>query len=99
MRKTQLLKRTDRVERARGRAGVEQRKRRLKAEPLCRRCKAKGFITLATVWDHILPLVLGGTDDDENGQPLCDPCHVAKTAEDFGYRKRSEIGLDGWPVT
>jgi 5-methylcytosine-specific restriction protein A len=86
------------IDRVRGRRGVEQRARRLAAEPLCRRCKAKGLITVATVWDHIIPLAKGGTDDDANGQSLCDPCHVEKTNEDFGHRQRVPIGLDGWPL-
>lgn len=85
------------VQRLRGRRGVEQRKGRLHAEPLCRRCKAKGLTTIATEWDHIIALVNGGTDDDANGQPLCGPCHKEKTAEEFGYRKRVTIGTDGWP--
>src|SRR3546814_5190116 len=54
------------AERLRGRRGVEQRRRRLQAEPLCRDCKAKGVITAATAPDHIVPLALGGSDDDSN---------------------------------
>ncbi|WP_342749401.1 MULTISPECIES: HNH endonuclease signature motif containing protein [Streptomyces] len=34
--------------------------------------------------DHMQPLALGGTDTDSNVQPLCRPCHKAKTREDFG---------------
>lgn len=86
------------AERLRGRAGAAQRKRRLANEPLCRRCEAKGVITAATVPDHIIALDNGGTDEDSNIQCLCHPCHVDKTAEDFGHRKRVEIGLDGWPT-
>jgi len=86
------------TERLRGRRAVEQRGRRLKAEPLCRRCKAKGLIVVATEWDHIIPLIHGGDDTDGNGQPLFTPCHVDKTAEDFGYRKRPKFGADGWPL-
>lgn len=66
--------------RLRGRAGVEQRKRRLQAEPLCRHCAAKGRVRLATVPDHIKPLALGGTDTDDNIQCLCADCHTIKTA-------------------
>jgi 5-methylcytosine-specific restriction protein A len=77
---------------------VQQRRRRLAAEPLCRRCKAKGIVRIATVPDHIIALVNGGTDDDSNIQCLCQPCHDAKTAEDMGWRPRPRIGADGWPV-
>ena len=86
------------AERLRGRAGVAQRQRRLRAEPLCRRCKAKGRITASVVPDHIVPLAKGGTDEDSNIQCLCKPCHDDKTAEDFRHRKRVEIGADGWPL-
>lgn len=66
--------------RLRGRAGVEQRKRRLAAEPICRHCAAKGIVTLATVPDHITPMAMGGSDTDDNIQCLCEPCHAIKTA-------------------
>ena len=84
--------------RLRGRKGVEQRKRRLAQEPLCRDCRAKGHITAATVPDHIVPLAKGGPDTDDNIRCLCDPCHQVRTAEEFGYRRRVEIGRDGWPI-
>lgn len=32
--------------------------------------------------DHILALALGGTDDDDNLQVLCWPCHQEKSVED-----------------
>lgn len=81
-----------------GRRAVKQRLRRLQAEPLCRHCKAKGVTREAVEIDHIIPLRKGGTDDDSNTQPLCEPCHEAKTRIDMGYREKPEIGLDGWPV-
>ena len=43
--------------RLRGRRAVTQRLRRLRAEPLCRDCAARGRVELATVPDHIVPLV------------------------------------------
>jgi hypothetical protein len=66
--------------RLRGRAGVEQRKRRLRSEPLCRECRANGRVTAATSIDHIKPLAFGGTDTDDNIQALCTDCHAFKTA-------------------
>lgn len=86
------------AERVRGRRGVEQRRRRLAAEPLCRDCAAKGLVEPATVPDHIVPLALGGSDDDGNIRCLCGPCHEKRTAEQFGQRQRQTIGLDGWPT-
>jgi len=86
--------------RLRGRAGVAQRKRRLAAQPLCVDCLAEDppRITAATVVDHTIPLAHGGTDDDENTRNLCDPHHKKRTAEQFGFRPRIEIGEDGWPI-
>lgn len=84
--------------RLRGRAAVEQRKRRLSAEPLCRDCKAKGRTTAATVPDHIKPLAQGGPDTDDNIRCLCEPCHTIRTAEQFGHTIKQAIGLDGWPI-
>lgn len=86
------------TQRLRGRAAVAQRKRRLAAEPLCRMCKAEGIVTLATVPDHIIALVNGGTDDDTNIQCLCQPCHDEKTRADLGHRAKPTIGEDGWPI-
>jgi len=73
------------------------RKRILSREPLCRHCRAKGRIALATEVDHLVPLECGGDYTDDNAQPLCAACHVVKTAKDRGYVVRQRIGVDGWP--
>lgn len=86
------------TQRLRGRRAVEQRRRRLAAEPLCRDCTAKGLIVPSTVPDHIEPLSQGGADTDDNIRCLCDPCHKRRTEEQFGHRTTQEIGVDGWPV-
>lgn len=70
-------------------------------EPLCRHCRKKSppLTTLATEVDHIRPIEFGGHPTERsNLQPLCNPCHEIKTANDRGYRPRPRIGLDGWPV-
>jgi 5-methylcytosine-specific restriction protein A len=92
------MRQHDRTPRLRGRKAVELRKRRLRNEPLCRRCKERGKVTAATVPDHIVPLSKGGTDDDSNIRCLCEPCHLEVTAEQFGHRQVQEIGTDGWPI-
>ncbi|WP_332717369.1 HNH endonuclease [Pelagibacterium mangrovi] len=72
--------------RLRGRAGVKQRHRRmLRTNYMCELCQAKDIITIATVVDHVVPLALGGTDDDSNTRNLCDEHHRQVTAEQFGH--------------
>lgn len=60
----------------------KQRERLFREQPLCVRCLALGLTVLATIRDHIIPLAEGGTDNDDNVQPLCKPCHDVKTAEE-----------------
>ncbi|OII70130.1 MULTISPECIES: HNH endonuclease [unclassified Streptomyces] len=54
------------------------------------RCARCGSLVLAdgVDVDHVQPLALGGEDTDGSVQPLCQVCHLAKTAEDF-YRSAS----------
>jgi 5-methylcytosine-specific restriction protein A len=52
----------------------------------------------ATVPDHILPLVHGGSDEDSNIRCLCAECHAKRTAEQFGQRGTVAVGPDGWPI-
>lgn len=56
-----------------------ERARLFAREPLCRQCRAAGRTTLATIRDHIVPLMEGGTDVPENIQPLCQACSDRKT--------------------
>ncbi len=65
---------------------------------LCERCAARDRVTLATVVDHIEPLALGGSDEDENTRNLCDPCHLEVTAEQFGHETTVAFGADGLPT-
>ena len=48
-------------------------------EPWCRLCARRGQRTLATIRDHVVNLDAGGSEDEANVQPLCVPCHNAKT--------------------
>lgn len=87
------------VERLRGRSAVKQRKRRMqRTHWLCEDCLANGRTQAASVVDHIKPLAHGGSDEDENTRNLCDPCHVVRTAEQFGHKRKVRIGDDGWPI-
>ena len=51
----------------------------LKGKGNCSACSQK--IEAGKAWDidHILPLALGGTNEPDNLQVLCRPCHRAKT--------------------
>ncbi|WP_414643581.1 HNH endonuclease signature motif containing protein [Brevundimonas sp.] len=86
------------TQRLRGRRGVEQRKRRLAAEPLCRDCLVKGVVTASTVPDHIKPLSQGGPDTDDNIRCLCADCHTIRTREQFGQRQASPVSISGRPL-
>jgi 5-methylcytosine-specific restriction protein A len=86
------------TKRLRGRRAVAQRARRLYAEPLCRDCAAAGRTTASSVPDHIMPLVLGGSDEDTNIRCLCADCHRDRTAEQLGYRKPAGVDSNGYPT-
>ncbi|WP_275230899.1 HNH endonuclease [Novosphingobium album (ex Liu et al. 2023)] len=88
------------VERLRGRAGQKQRKRRLaRTRGLCERCLARGLTRLADVVDHVVPLALGGSDDDQNTRNLCEPCHLEVTAEQFGFASIGKgVDANGRPL-
>jgi len=66
-------------ERKTGTTGVNLRKKRRKAHPLCADCLKRGLVEKTTQIDHIKPLMSGGTDTDDNVQGLCDDCHARKT--------------------
>ena len=64
----------------------------LRKHPLCRVHEQDGRVAAATVVDHITPH-RGDKAlfwDSDNWQPLCKPCHDAKTArEDGGFGNRA----------
>jgi 5-methylcytosine-specific restriction protein A len=59
-------------------------------------------VTRANQVDHIIAKANGGTDDLDNLNAICSPCHALKTIHDSGknprLRKRRAIGLSGWPI-
>lgn len=48
------------------------------------------FSTL--VLDHVIPLTLGGTEDESNLQILCTECHEVKTSKEHQARKKKTRG-------
>lgn len=54
----------------------------LRDKGLCQPCLRKGRVTAAREVDHIKPKASGGTDDADNLQAICLPCHRTKTARE-----------------
>lgn len=71
------------TERGYGHKWRKQRGRALRRDGhLCQECLKNGIITKATEVDHILNKANGGTDDLDNLQSLCNPCHKEKTVRE-----------------
>jgi 5-methylcytosine-specific restriction protein A len=49
----------------------------------CARC-GEVYPLVCLEADHIEPIAFGGVNDPSNMQTLCQPCHKAKTASEFG---------------
>ena len=91
------------VERKRGRAGQEQRARRMeRTNWLCEMCLAEGVTRSATVVNHKTPLAHGGSDEDETTENLCPEHDAEVTAKQFGHKvpiKGKGTGRDGRPTS
>jgi len=71
----------------------KRRKRILERDKyLCQVCLALGIVTPATQVDHIVNKATGGTDDDDNLQSICDPCHATKTRAEALAARRAGLG-------
>jgi len=81
--------------RIRGHRWMAIRRFILSRDPICKECLKKDIVTSAVEVDHIVPLSRGGSNEEENLQGLCKPCHSMKTT---GHSPRPVIGIDGWPV-
>jgi 5-methylcytosine-specific restriction protein A len=62
----------------------------LKAEPLCRFCRAMGRLVAAEVVDHIVDIQVRPELrlDPANLRSLCVPCHNRRTAQDTAAARR-----------
>jgi 5-methylcytosine-specific restriction protein A len=54
----------------------------MRDDGLCQPCRRNQIATAASEVDHIIAKGLGGTDDTDNLQSICKPCHKRKTKED-----------------
>jgi 5-methylcytosine-specific restriction protein A len=91
--------RTSRHDRGYGHQWNKLRQQVLKRDKhLCQPCLRASALSPATQVDHIIPKAKGGTDDLENLEGICSPCHKRKTTLENGGRPKVAIGLDGWPV-
>lgn len=51
---------------------------------LCAMCgRGIGIVDTKFEVDHVIPLELGGSDDDTNLAAICRPCHLLKTLTDL----------------
>ncbi len=92
-----------RQERGYGREWERLRKQVIERDKyLCQAClrATPQRVTQGREVDHKLAKANGGTDELDNLELLCGPCHRAKTARDNGrsVRNRASYGLDGWPL-
>ena len=72
------------------------RERRLRLHPLCAECLKAGITQPTEEIDHIIPLELGGPEEDSNTQGLCSHHNrLKRNKESYGH---VAYGLDGWPI-
>ena len=79
-----------------GRRLQAARQRLFQRQPLCVVCQSRGKVAAAVHRDHVIALVNGGTDTEDNTQALCAECHREKTAADLGTTYRPPTPLSGW---
>ena len=76
----------DNVKRLRGRTLQALRLRYFSSNSLCAHCLANGLTRAATELDHVVALVNGGDNSEDNYQGLCKSCHADKTRTDLGFK-------------
>lgn len=63
---------------------------------LCQPCLKAGALTVAQEVDHIVNKSEGGSDDPNNLQAICKPCHVKKTAQEAGRGRQGRSTRRPW---
>lgn len=97
--RTELLEQRDRERGSAASRGYDQAWRRVRAavlgrQPLCVSCEQNDLVVPATEVDHIVSIDRAPARrlDQTNLQPLCKPCHSAKTAREDGSFGRARAG-------
>lgn len=73
---------------------------------LCQPCLKNDRNTVAQAVDHIVSKAKAAQmgwgkariEGSDNLQAICKACHLVKTVEETGKKRRPMIGPDGWPV-
>jgi len=71
---------------------------------LCQPCLRNGRPTVANEVDHITPKASGGTDNPDNLEAICTPCHADKTkreaaeAQGRTIKPRLQFDANGYPI-
>lgn len=81
--------------RLRGRKLQAARLRIWSKDPHCAMCRRLLAYPHGFELDHKQALHKDGSNDDENMQVLCPPCHQVKTAKDMGFKERAKFDADG----
>lgn len=93
--KVRALEPAKATNRIRGRKLQSIRSAQYRRQPFCVRCLELGISRVFDVIDHTIPLALGGLDEASNRRPLCTPCHLVVTEEQFGRARAGSRGGEG----
>jgi len=76
------------------------RLQKLREEPLCQTCRARGLLVPADSIDHRVPISAGGPPFPPTSglTSFCRPCHSSKTAAEQAGKTMRGCGLDGQPI-
>ena len=81
--------------RLRGRKLQAARLRIWSQDPHCAMCRKLLAYPHGFELDHKQALHKDGSNDDENMQVLCHPCHQVKTAQEMGFKERAKFDAEG----
>lgn len=81
--------------RLRGRKLQAARLRIWAQDPHCAMCRKLVAYPRGFELDHKQALFKEGSNDDDNMQVLCHPCHAEKTAKDMGHTERAKFDASG----